>query len=254
MSFFCVLLAVPAAVARAGDGPGEPTDPNRDRVGLTPTAWTQPEGAWSFSSFALFFGRISHSVSHRVQVEVEGFLPNPTFNMGGVAATVVVRDRGDLRLAILGDAGFARDHAQEDGVHPYFRGFVVHHNGQAVGGSLVASLCVGVECRSANTLIARAGFSDVDSESYGELSVAAASTYRVRSVRLFVQGQVESCHVNSDCYDFVGSAGGGIRFPWSRFALDLGWIKGFRDKEPRLKINDLTEFGAPWFSLTYRRL
>jgi hypothetical protein len=137
-----------APLAPEGNGPrwdGRRRDAHVDRVVLLPTAETQPEGAWTFSSYDIAVLQAGHALTDRSQLTLT-VLPVPGEDpLGLVDATLKValaRD-GKVRVAGLGSTsgilGF------EDGVAFIGR----------VGG--VTQLCFDDDCRSSANVAATLG-------------------------------------------------------------------------------------------------
>ncbi len=206
-----------------------------DRVLLLPTAYTHPEGTLYFTSNEIVLLQAGYAISDATQITLTGVPPisdGPDrvyfFDLSLKGAFV---RKGPLRLAALGSAS---------GIFGVDQGnFVLGRVGA------VAELCFDHECESSASLS-----SHVMLAGPGTMMVnGAGAIWRISDGAALLVEVDTAVPLGGEIGEYSGVlAGGGFRFPYRTWSLDLALLRPLdTEEEPEIA-------ALPWISFTYRFL
>jgi hypothetical protein len=214
------------AQAPPGSARAPADDPQADRAVFLPTAYTHPKGTFYFSSYDLFIGQLGYAFTDDTQVTLTGIPPvgeERIVVMDVTLKTSLHRGRR-VRVAALGSAsGLA---ARELGVMGIGR----------AGG--VVQLCIdAARCNSSLSMSSNVTLAGIMLMANG-----VSGIFRLgRTVSLLAELDTLVPLVR-DAGDYGGAmAGGGVRFHWVSWGIDLALLKAFR-----------SEGALPLISFSYR--
>jgi hypothetical protein len=198
-----------ASLAASAPPPGSARrpaeDPQADRGVFLPTAYTHPKGTWYVSDYDLVLGQIGYAFTDDTQISLTMVPPLGAERVAFVDLTLKTSlYRGGLvRIAALGSASGLV--ANELGVLGVGR----------VGG--VAQLCLERRCDSSFSISSNMTLAGVILMTNGVNGI-----FRLGRVVSLIAELDTLIPLTKDAGEFGGTlAGGGVRFHWPRWGLDL---------------------------------
>lgn len=242
-----------ATAAEATQAPaGRYEDANIDRAWLTPTAFTQPVGSWSFNDYELFMVGLTYGVTDDVHLTASTLLPivedMPFVGLFGGKAKLVTSGRlhvaaaGTLMVvsAEVSTTGTTGDSSDRETTWLAL-----------VGG--VASYCLDEGCHSLLSGVLMTGFAEESDNSQLPLTLSGSALYKVsRRIKLLVE--VSGAATFGEVNELARGAlvGYGLRFCSGELAGDVGFLKPFDSESD--EGDDVLPLGMPWITFTYRAL
>ncbi len=212
---------------------GIDSDALLDRAWLTPTAMTQPKGAFKISYLQLPapIGVVTATYGVTDKLHLTGIYIHPYDEEGGVyslGAKIQVVNRERTRVAVMG------------GLSSFNDGYDAVRSAQ-VGAAF--SRCLDPSCHSLISAFVGAVFVDDTDE---RPTFVSASYIGKLGRKLRFVAEIDHGFVPDDPGDSISGAFYGLRWTSNKWAADLGLLQPFGE------LNDMLPMGLPLASLSYR--